>query len=113
MKTMGFWAGIALMLSAPAALADRITTMTREERCVYVARLQAAAALQFLEGKRREEVRIHWHGDETDHEMRFVTRVIDEGYAAMAREASAGRRSTPVEAIGDRAYQGCMSEKEL
>jgi hypothetical protein len=95
------------------AQADRITSMSPEERCVYVARLQAAAAHQYRQGKARSDLQIHWHGDETSHEIEFVTRVIDQGYEAMQREEQAGRRNTPVEIIGDRAYEACRNERSL
>lgn len=96
-----------------AARADRITAMTPEERCVYVARLQAAAAHQYRQGKARGDLQIHWHGDETANEVEFVTRVIDQGYEAMQREEQAGRKDTPVEIIGDRAYEACRKERAL
>jgi len=95
------------------AQADRITTMSPEERCVYVARLQAAAAYQYRQGKARSDLQIHWHGDETANEVEFVTRVIDQGYEAMQREEQAGRKDTPVEIIGDRAYDACRKERSL
>lgn len=100
-------------LSPLAAQADRITTMTREEKCVYVARLQVAAAFYYAKGQRRDEVKIHWHGDETANEREFVTRTIDQGYQAMERESREGKAGIPVELIGDRAYQSCMTETAL
>jgi len=42
-----------------------------------------------------------------------VTRVIDQGYEAMQREEQAGRKDTPVEIIGDRAYEACRKERAL
>ena len=103
----------ALLCLPWAARADRITSMTPEERCVYIARLEAVAAHYFSQGKARSEVQIHWHGDETANDIEFVSKVIDEGYRAMEREAAAGRTGVPAEVIGDRAYTACRSERSL
>ena len=76
MKRLSVCIALIACLSPLAAQADRITTMTREEKCVYVARLQVAAAFYYTKGQRRDEVKIHWHGDETANEREFVTRTI-------------------------------------
>lgn len=103
-----------VLLAAPgAASADRITRMTQEERCVYTARLQVAAAYYFKQGKPRQELKIHWHGDETEGEIRFVTENIDAGYSAMAREVESSGRGVPVEIVGDRVYIACMKQTAL
>lgn len=100
-----------LLLPEPAA-ADRITQMTREERCSYVARLQVAAAYHFVQGRSRQDLKIHWHGDETPEEIAFVNRVVDEGYETMRREQAAGRGEMPLELIGDRVYAACLNERD-
>lgn len=93
--------------------ADRISEMTREERCIYTAKLQVAAAWHFRQGRTRDALRIHWHGDETQNEIDFVNRTIDAGYDAMARASQAGMEPPPVEVIGDQAYVACMKESTL
>jgi len=107
--------GIALLaLLLPAtATADRITQMTREERCAYAAKLHVAAAYHFTRGLPRAELKLHWHGDETEGEIAFVTRVVDQGYEAMQREVAAGRADLPLELLGDRAFEACMKERSL
>ncbi len=104
---------VVLALPISDALADRITAMTREERCVYVARLHAAAAYHHSQGKARDQVTIHWHGDETENEVQFVNRTIDRAYELIGREAKAGRTGIPAELIGDQGYAACLKESEL
>jgi len=92
------------------ASADRLTKMTAPELSVYKAKLAVAAYFYFLQGKPRGEVAIHWHGDETQHEMEFVNRTLDEAFTSAERD----RRERPSERIpeqlfGDRAYRACMS----
>ena len=104
---------LAIMMLPVTASADRITQMTREERCAYAAKLHVAAAYQFARGLPRAELKLHWHGDETEGEIEFVTRVVDQGYEAMRKEAAAGRGDTPLELLGDRAFEACMKESSL
>lgn len=94
------------------ALADRITEMTREERCVYVARLHAAAAHHHNQGRARDQVKIHWRGDETENEVRFVSGTIDRAYEVIDRELRQGRTQLPPEWIGDQGYASCLRESE-
>lgn len=96
-----------------AASADRITQMTHADRCAYSARLQVIAAHYYKTGKAREDVKIHWHGDETPYEIDFVTRTLDEGYRMIEREYEAGRADTPLEILGDRIFEACMTAKSL
>ena len=85
-----------LLLSAPVmSSADRITRMSASERCVYVAQLAVAGYHYFLQGKARTEIPIHWHGDETQHEMEFVNRTLDEAFTSAERD----RRERPSERI--------------
>ena len=99
-----------LLLGPAVAAADRITEMNGAELCAYKAKLSVAAYFYFLQGKQRAEVKLHGHGDETQNEIDFVGRTLDEAYAT----AEADKRDRPQQyvseqAFGDRAYQACMS----
>jgi hypothetical protein len=106
---------IVLLLSLPgAALADRIGEMPRTELCVYKARLSVAGYYYFLQGRTREAVTIHWHGDETPAEVEFVTRTIDEVYArAEAHKRAQGKRPLSEQEFGDQAYAACITGESL
>lgn len=104
---------LAIIMVPASADADRITQMTRAERCAYAAKLHVAAAYQFTRGLPRAELKLHWHGDETESEIAFVTRIVDQGYEAMRSETAAGRADTPLELLGDRAFEACMKESSL
>lgn len=106
-------ASLALALVPATAGADRISQMTREERCTYVAKLHVAAAYHFTKGLPRADLKLYWHGDETTGEIEFVTRIVDQGYEAMKREAEAGRADMPLELMGDKAFEACMKEATL
>jgi hypothetical protein len=105
---------LAAVLSAMpiVASADRISTMNRAERCAYSTRLQVLAAYYYGKGTSRAEVKIHWHGDETQNEIDFVNEALDTGYARIAREHEAGRRDLPLELLGDRVFEECMRGEE-
>jgi len=104
---------IALALVPVTAGADRISQMTREERCAYAAKLHVAAAYHFTKGLPRAELKLNWHGDETTGEIEFVTRIVDQGYEAMRREGAMGRADTPLELLGDKAFEACIKESTL
>ena len=104
---------LALAMIPASAGADRITQMTREERCAYTAKLHVAAAYHYSKGLPRAELKLYWHGDETPGEIEFVTRIIDQGYEAMRRETEAGRSDIPLGLLGDKAYEACMKESTL
>lgn len=106
-------ASLALALIPATACADRISQMTREERCTYVAKLHVAAAYHYTKGLPRAELKLYWHGDETAAEIEFVTRIVDQGYEAMKREAEAGRANLPLELLGDKAFEACLKETTL
>jgi len=94
--------------------ADRITELDPTERCVYTAKLYVAGYYYYLQGKSRKEVKIHWHGDETQNEIDFVTRTLDAAYARVdliKREHPDAFLSET--AFGDQAYLACMSGTEL
>lgn len=106
---------IVLLLCLPAlALGDRISAMNRTELCVYKARLSVAGYHYFLQGRPREAVVIHWHGDETADEIEFVTRTIDESYArATAQQQAPTAPPMSAQEFGDRMYDACMSGETL
>jgi hypothetical protein len=106
---------IALLLGLPAlALGDRISDMNRTERCVYKARLSVAGYHYFLQGRARDAVVIHWHGDETPDEVEFVTRTLDEVYArAAALQQGRAAATMSEQDFGDRAYDACMTGETL
>lgn len=103
----------AVLLVLPiVASADRISAMGLAERCAYGTKLQVLGAYYYGLGKPRAEVKIHWHGDETQNEIDFVTRAIDAGYALIEREYEVGRKDTPLALLGDRIYEECMRGEE-
>jgi hypothetical protein len=105
---------VALLCLPLAAFADRITDMPRTERCVYTARLATAGYYYWLQGKPRQEVQIRWHGDETQNEIEFVTRTIDEAYArAAALQQADSKPALPEYKFGDEVYEACMAGREL
>lgn len=105
---------LAVLLAAlpAAASADRISAMGHAERCAYGTKLQVLGAYYYGLGKPRAEVKIHWHGDETQNEIDFVNRAIDAGYAMIEREYEVGRKDTPLELLGDRIYEACLRSDE-
>ncbi|MCU0868716.1 MAG: hypothetical protein MUF30_03810 [Burkholderiales bacterium] len=102
--------GVLALVASSAAQADRITSMSREDRCSYVAKLHVLGHHYHGKGTARADVKIHWHGDETPHEIDFVNDTLDAAYAESARQAQRGERDLPPEVIGDRAFEACMSE---
>jgi hypothetical protein len=106
---------MALFLAMPwsGAAADRISEMSRTERCVYTARLAVAGYHHYLQGRSRADLRIHWKGDETPNEIEFVMRVIDEAYAraqADGKAVTAGHMSE--QDFGDEVYAACMADRQ-
>jgi hypothetical protein len=108
-----FFPLLALFLPC-AAHADRITQMNQTDLCIYVAKLQVAGYYYFDQGKPRAEVPIHWHGDETENEIEFVNKTLDDAYAWLtrAKENSSGR-SLSGQSFGDLVYEACMNGKPL
>jgi len=74
---------------------------------VYEAKLAVAGFYYFLQGKRRNEILVHWHGDETQNEIDFVNRVLDDTYAKAGALPDA--RAVSEVTFGDQVYQACMS----
>ena len=102
-----------ILFAAVPAFADRISELPQTERCVYKARLSVAGYYWHQQGRAREDVRIHWHGDETRNEVEFVKRTIDEAYAAaQAMHDGSGHYMSEAE-FGDRVYNACMTGTSL
>lgn len=102
---------LLLCLAAGHAWADRISDMPKTERCIYEAKLAVAGYYHFRQGRPREAVRIHWHGDETDNEIAYVNRVIDAAYTRAAALKDPGQVSEI--AFGDQTYEACMAGQSL
>ncbi|MEO8164791.1 MAG: hypothetical protein ABI619_05285 [Betaproteobacteria bacterium] len=108
--TKSFLLVCALLLPA-AAQADRISQMNQTELCVYTAQLKVAAYYFFEQGKPRDEVRINWHGDETQNEIEFVNNTVAEAYEWLVQWKDTGSRMLPAQLFGDMVYQTCMGKK--
>lgn len=91
--------------------ADRFSDMSTTERCVYEARLAVAAYHHFLQGRKREQVRIYWHGDETESEIVFVDRLVAQAYARGEAVRGSGQQLSE-QAFGDQAYDACMNGRD-
>lgn len=103
---------VALLLPH-GALADRITQMNQADLCVYTAKLQVAGYYYFEQGKLREDVSVQWHGDETENEIRFVNKTLDQAYAWLTSWKQSSTDMLPVQSFGDMVYQACMEGKPL
>ena len=104
---------LLVLLLPHAARADRITQMTQSEQCIYTAKLQVAGYYYFEQGKPREEVKILWHGDETQNEIDFVNRTLDDAYVWLTNARNKGAELLPVQTFGDLVYEACMNGKPL
>jgi hypothetical protein len=93
--------------------ADRITQMTRSDLCTYTAKLQVAGYYYFEQGKPRGQVKIVWHGDETQNEIDFVNRTLDDAYVWLTNARNNGTELLPVQTFGDLVYEACMNGKPL
>ena len=101
------------LLLPHTAQADRITQMNQSDLCIYTAKLQVAGYYYFEQGKPREEVKIVWHGDETQNEIDFVNRTLDDAYRWLNNTKNNGAKLIPVQAFGDLVYEACMNGKLL
>ena len=106
-------AGVVLLLLATGAHADRISRMEKIELCVYVSKLEVAAYYYFEQGRPREEVVIHWHGDETENEIAFINKTVDDAYAWLAIWKGSSNSMLSAQSFGDMIYQACMQGKLL
>jgi hypothetical protein len=104
---------VLLLLAAPLAHADRITEMSPLDRCVYVARLEMLAHQFFEQGKSRDDVVIHWHGDETQNEVAFVNKTVDDAYAWLLAWKQSSNEMLPAQSFGEMVFQACMEGKLL
>ena len=103
-----------LVLPLPGAVhADRITQMNQSDLCIYTAKLQVAGYYYFEQGKPREDVKITWHGDETQNEIDFVNKTLDDAYTWLTNAQSNGVELLPVQTFGDLVYEACMHGKPL
>ena len=99
------------LLACTEAYADRISQMNRSELCTYTAQLKVAAYYFFEQGKPREEL-IKWHGDESQNEIDFVNRTVEEAYVWLASWKQSSSEMLPAQSFGDMVYQACMSQKD-
>lgn len=104
---------VLFLLAAFPAHADRITEMNQVEQCTYVAKLQVAAYYFFEQGRPRDKVILHWHGDETRNEIDFVNRIVDDAYAWLTAWKESSNEMLPAQSFGDMIYQACMEGKKL
>lgn len=95
-----------LVLSATtSSAADRIQSMSHPEQCVYRARLASAGSFirQTKAANTCSEIKIMWHGNETQNETDYVTRWICAGFT---------HGTNPVTA-GDATFDACMKESDI
>ena len=104
---------LVLLLLPHTVHADRITQMYQSDLCIYTSKLRVAGYYYFEQGKPREEVRIVWHGDETQNEIDFVSRTLDDTYLWLTNGRSNGAELLPVQTFGDLVYEACMNGKPL
>lgn len=107
-----FFLLVLLLAFSAAARADRISEMNPTERCTYVAKLQVAAYYYFNQGRPRDQVKIHWHGDETQHEIDFISGTLDQAYSWLNNAGVTGS-TLSAQAFGDMVYASCMSGRVL
>jgi hypothetical protein len=104
---------VLVLLAAPCAHADRITQMGKTDLCTYVAKLEVAAYYYYEQGRPRDQVVIHWHGDETDNEIAFINKTVDDAYAWLESWKQSSNEMLPAQSFGDMVYQACMEGKKL
>ena len=104
---------ILFLLIPQAAQADRITQMSQSDLCIYTAKLQVAGYYYFEKDRPREDVKINWHGDETQNEIDFVNKTLDDAYTWLTNAKNNGAELLPVQTFGDLVYEACMHGKPL
>jgi hypothetical protein len=88
--------------------------MNPVELCAYTAKLEVAGMYYFLQGTARPDVKLHWHGDETENEIRFVTGALDHAYEWLNRARDRRvRESVSAQAFGDMIYDACIHGQAL
>jgi len=105
---------LLLVLLPPHTVhADRITQMNQSDLCIYTSKRQVAGYYHFAQGKPREAVKIVWHGDETQNEIDFVNRTLDDTCLWLTNARNNGAGLLPVQTFGDLVYEACMNVKPL
>ena len=108
-----FFLLLIFSLTLPAtALADRISEMNPAERCTYIAKLQVAGYCYFSQGCPRDQVKIHWHDDETQYEIDFVSEIFDQTCFWLIN-AGVAESTLSAQAFGDLVYTSCISGRAL
>lgn len=102
---------VLFLLAAPLAHADRITQMNKVDLCTYIAKLEVAAYYFFEQGRPRDQVVLHWHGDETENEIAFVNKTVDDAYAWLTSWKESSTEMLPAQSFGDMVWQACMEGK--
>jgi hypothetical protein len=94
---------VLVLFASTPAVADRITDMHKTEECVYRARLSSMASYLRIEkvAKTCDEMKIHWHGDETRFEIDYVKYWSCVGFKMNV---------DPIK-TGDTVYESCMKEE--
>ncbi len=110
-KSLGALLLLLGSVSCPA-LADRISQMNQTDLCTYTAKLQVAGYYYFMQGLPRDQVKIHWHGDETRNEIDFISRTLDRAYGWLA-STGASESTISAQRFGDLVYDACMRGIEL
>lgn len=82
----------------------KIENLPHQEECVYRAKLSAAGSYFNLSGieKNCENIKIFWHGDESEFEISYVKKWICEGFNS---------KKNPI-SIGDQVYKNCLTEEK-
>lgn len=113
MRSMRYWISVFLLLAlSQVVYADRITEMNQTERCTYIAKLQVAGYYYFSQGRPRDQVKIHWRGDETPYEIDFISATLDQAYEWLTN-ANASESTLSGQTFGDMVYDSCMSGRAL
>ena len=107
------WIALFALVLPLSAMADRITQMSPTDLCAYSAKMQVAGYYYFEQGKARNEVVVKWHGDETQNEIDYVNRMLDEAYAWLANASRNSPRLIPAQTFGDLVYEACMNGRPL
>jgi hypothetical protein len=94
-----------LFLSSSGMAADRIDSMSRLEQCVYRARLAAAGAYvrESHTATSCQDIKILWHGDETQNELDYVKKWSCVGFQS---------GKDPI-VTGDAVFNTCSKEADI
>jgi len=94
---------ISILFTAQAR--PLIRDLEKPERCVYIAKLGAAAAWIRIQkfADSCSSIKYLWHGDETEFEIEFIKQYTCEGFSL---------NKDPIK-TGDIMFQQCMQEHSL